>query len=162
MTLRGRGRADPRLARVSWAIRAFERADTESVVALWIEAGLTRRWNDPRLDIERKLSVQPELFLVAAEPASEGGGTQVVGTVMAGYDGHRGWLYYLATAQSHRRRGIASSLVREAERLLVAMGCPKVQLMVREGNEGVLGFYDELGYERFAVSNTGRRLIVDA
>lgn len=152
---------------MDWAVRAFESADTESVVALWDEAGLTRPWNDPRLDIERKLTVQPELFLVVEE--SGGGDSEreaderlIVGSVMAGYDGHRGWLYYLATAASHRQRGVARSLVREAERRLLAMGCPKVQLMVREGNDAVLGFYDALGYERFSVSNTGKRLIVDA
>ncbi|CAN7293305.1 GNAT family acetyltransferase [Microbacterium foliorum] len=145
----------------TWEVRAFDRADTESVVALWTEAGLTRPWNDPRLDIERKLTVQPELFLVV-EDEERSTSARIIGTVMAGYDGHRGWLYYLATARSHRRQGIARSLVREAERLLLDMGCPKVQLMVREGNEEALGFYDDLGYERFSVSNTGRRLIVDA
>lgn len=147
---------------MSWTLRAFDRADTESVVALWTEAGLTRPWNDPRRDIERKLAVQPELFLVAEDDASHHDEPRIVGTAMAGYDGHRGWLYYLATADSHRHRGIARSLVLEAERLLLEMGCPKVQLMVREGNDGVLGFYDRLGYERFSVSNTGKRLIVDA
>lgn len=146
---------------MSWAVRAFERADTESVVALWTEAGLTRPWNDPRLDIERKLRVQPELFLVAEDTSGDVDGTAIVGTVMAGYDGHRGWIYYLASAESHRHRGIARALVREAERLLEAMGCPKVQLMVREGNDGVLAFYDALDYERFSVTNLGKRLIVD-
>ena len=136
-------------------IRAFERIDTDDVIALWNEAGLTRPWNDPRLDIERKLTVQPELFLVAEADA------RVVGSVMAGYDGHRGWLYYLATARAYRRQGVATSLVHEAESLLSDMGCPKVQLMVREGNESVLALYDGLGYERFSVSNTGRRLIAD-
>ncbi|MFJ4252829.1 GNAT family acetyltransferase [Microbacterium sp. NPDC090003] len=143
---------------MDWNVRAFEQADTDAVVELWTEAGLTRPWNDPRRDIERKLRVQPELFLVATAPES----ATVLGSVMAGYDGHRGWLYYLATAASHRGRGIARELVAEAERLLLALGCPKVQLMVREGNEGVLGFYDALGYERFAVANTGKRLIADA
>lgn len=143
---------------MAWNVRAFEQADTDAVIELWTEAGLTRPWNDPRLDIERKLRVQPELFLVATDPE----GVTVLGSVMAGYDGHRGWLYYLATAASHRGRGIARDLVAEAERLLLALGCPKVQLMVREGNEGVLGFYDALGYERFAVANTGKRLIADA
>lgn len=147
---------------MSWAVRAFERADTESVVALWDEAGLTRPWNDPRLDIERKLTVQPELFLVVEDSEPETEAPLIVGSVMAGYDGHRGWLYYLATATSHRQRGVARSLVREAERRLLAMGCPKVQLMVRDGNDAVLGFYDALGYERFSVSNTGKRLIIDA
>lgn len=151
-------------------IRAFDRPDTEQVVALWDEAGLTRPWNDPRRDIERKLAVQPELFLVAEESPRGGSeavsapsaGRVIIGSVMAGYDGHRGWLYYLATAESHRHRGVARALVDEAERLLREMGCPKVQLMVREGNESVLGFYDGLGYERFAVSNAGKRLIADA
>ena len=146
---------------MNWAVRAFERADTESVVALWDEAGLTRPWNDPRLDLERKLTVQPELFLVVDDPESGQDEPAIVGSVMAGYDGHRGWLYYLATATSHRQRGIARALVREAERRLLALGCPKVQLMVREGNDAVLGLYDALGYERFSVSNTGKRLIVD-
>ncbi|PRB19294.1 GNAT family acetyltransferase [Microbacterium sp. MYb62] len=138
-------------------MRPFDRADAEAVIALWEEAGLTRPWNDPRLDIERKLAVQPEGFLVAVSPD----GADVVGSVMAGYDGHRGWLYYLATASSHRGLGIARDLVVAAERVLESMGCPKVQLMVREGNEGVLGFYDALGYERFSVANTGKRLVSD-
>ena len=158
-------------------IRAFERRDTDAVVALWEDAGLTRPWNDPRADIERKLAVQPELFLVAEEHAPAGAGTQggategpdpetsdarrIVGSVMAGYDGHRGWLYYLASASERRGAGIGRALVAEAERLLLAMGCPKVQLMVRRGNERVLGFYDALGYERFEVSNMGKRLIHD-
>lgn len=143
---------------MGWNIRAFDTADADAVIALWTEAGLTRPWNDPRLDIERKLRVQPELFLVATDPDD----ASIRGSVMAGYDGHRGWLYYLATAASHRGRGIARALVGEAETLLLAMGCPKVQLMVREGNEEVLGFYDALGYERFTVANTGKRLIADA
>ncbi|MFB8190304.1 GNAT family acetyltransferase [Microbacterium sp. NPDC055988] len=149
--------AEPREeAAAEWTVRAFEKADTEAVVVLWEEAGLTRPWNDPHLDIERKLAVQPDGFLVATTQDAE-----VVGSVMAGYDGHRGWLYYLATASSHRGLGIARALVGEAERVLEAMGCPKVQLMVREGNEGVLGFYDSLGYERFTVLNTGKRLVSD-
>jgi len=155
----------------AFTIRTFDRRDTDAVVALWEDAGLTRPWNDPRADIARKLAVQPELFLVAVEPAAAGAGTgtgmgtdesaRIVGSVMAGYDGHRGWLYYLASASDRRGAGIGRGLVAEAERLLLAMGCPKVQLMVRAGNEQVLGFYDALGYERFEVGNTGKRLIRD-
>ncbi|MDQ1137353.1 ribosomal protein S18 acetylase RimI-like enzyme [Microbacterium sp. SORGH_AS 1204] len=136
-------------------IRAFTPADEDPVVALWEEAGLTRPWNDPRADIRRKLTVQPELFLVAVDDGP------VIGSVMAGYDGHRGWLYYLATAPSHRGRGVARALVAEAERLLAQMGCPKVQLMVRPDNTGVRGLYDGLGYEPFDTWATGKRLIVD-
>ncbi|MFK4760351.1 GNAT family acetyltransferase [Microbacterium sp. ZW T5_45] len=154
---------------MTWMLRPFRNDDIEPVVRLWEQAGLTRPWNDPRADIRRKLEVQPELFLVAeteAGPDAEAkvatGDGGIVGSVMAGYDGHRGWLYYLAVAESHRRQGVARALVTEAERLLLGMGCPKVQLMVRGGNEKVLGFYDALGYERFDVSNTGKRLIADA
>ncbi|MDU0365781.1 GNAT family acetyltransferase [Microbacterium sp. NPDC089180] len=137
------------------AIRAFVPSDEDAVVALWEDAGLTRPWNDPRADIRRKLTVQPELFLVAVD------GDALVGSVMAGYDGHRGWLYYLAAAASHRGRGVGRTLVAEAERLLEEMGCPKVQLMVRPDNTGARGFYDALGYEPFETWATGRRLIVD-
>jgi len=136
---------------VNVRIRSFQTA----VVALWEQAGLTRPWNDPRADIRRKLTVQPELFLVAVD------GDAVVGSVMAGYDGHRGWLYYLASAPSHRGQGIGRALVAEVERLLEAMGCPKVQLMVRPDNASARGFYDALGYVSFETWATGRRLIVD-
>lgn len=157
---------------MTWMLRPFRSDDTEPVVRLWEQAGLTRPWNDPRADIRRKLEVQPELFLVAETEEGTGavaevgtpatGDSGIIGSVMAGYDGHRGWLHYLAVAESHRRQGVARALVTEAERLLLGMGCPKVQLMVRGGNEKVLGFYDALGYERFDVSNTGKRLIADA
>ena len=139
-------------------IRAFEPADTEAVVALWEVCGLTRPWNDPRADIARKLTVQPDLFLVAEDRAD----SAVVGSVMAGYDGHRGWLYYLATDPDRRGRGIARALIGEAEDRLRAMGCPKVQLMVRSENDRVLDFYDALGYADDDVLVRSRRLIADS
>ncbi len=140
---------------MSVEVRAFESRDTESVVALWEDCGLTRPWNDPRLDIARKLSAQPELFLVAVA------GDDVVGSVMAGYDGHRGWLYYLAASPRRRGEGIGRALVERAEQLLLAMGCPKVQLMVRPENTAVHDFYAALGYTEFDTWTTGRRLIAD-
>lgn len=100
-------------------IRPFDVADTEHVVALWAAAGLTKPWNDPRKDITRKLAVQPELFVVAE---SESG--SVIGTAMAGYDGHRGWLYYLATAPDARGLGVGQALVEHVERALLNLGCP--------------------------------------
>lgn len=136
-------------------IRTFDPAETDDVVALWEEAGLTRPWNDPRADIERMRAVWPDLLIVAVD------GDRIVGTVMAGYDGHRGWIYYLASAADRRSEGIGRMLVGEAERRLLALGCPKVQLMVRPGNEIVFAFYDQVGYERFDVGMTGKRLIVD-
>ncbi|WP_159499553.1 GNAT family acetyltransferase [Microbacterium sp. 18062] len=141
---------------MSVRIRAFDLADTEQVVSLWRSAGLTRPWNDPYRDIERKLAVQPELFRVAID-----GDDALVGTVMGGYDGHRGWLYYLATAQTHRGRGIGTALVVDVERMLLGMGCPKVQLMVRPDNAGARGFYAAQGYEPFDTWATGKRLIGD-
>lgn len=136
-------------------IRGFEPSDTEAVVSLWQETGLTRPWNNPYQDISRKLDVHPELFLVATD---DGG---LVGTVMAGYDGHRGWLYYLAASPSRRGEGIGRRLVERAEELLLEMGCPKVQLMVRPENGGVHDFYATLGYEPFDSWTTGKRLIAD-
>ncbi len=100
--------------------------------------------------------MQPELFLVAAD------GDAVIGSVMGGYDGHRGWLYYLATDPARQGEGIARALVTAVEELLLAMGCPKVQLMVRPENEGARGFYNALGYEPFEIWATGKRLIPDS
>lgn len=140
----------------SVTIRQFEPADANATVALWEACGLTRPWNDPHADIARKLAVQPELFLVA-----EAGG-DIVGSVMAGYDGHRGWMYYLATAPAHRGQGVGGSLVAAAEGLLAAMGCPKSQLMVRDDNHPAIDFYTGLEYEPNAVLVLGKRLIADA
>ena len=137
------------------AIRSFQLPDTEAVVSLWQVTKLTRPWNNPYQDISRKLKVQPELFLVAVD------GPEIVGTVMAGYDGHRGWLYYLASDPSRRGQGIARSLVEHAEALLLDMGCPKVQLMVRPDNDIAQGFYEALGFETFETWATGKRLIAD-
>ncbi len=136
-------------------IRPFALPDTEAVVSLWQEAGLTRPWNNPHQDISRKLKVQPELFLVAEDDGA------LVGSVMAGYDGHRGWLYYLATDPHRRGEGIARQLVGGAEERLIEMGCPKVQLMVRPDNGVAHGFYESLDYEPFDVWATGKRLIAD-
>ena len=136
-------------------IRSFALADTDAVISLWQETGLTRPWNNPHQDINRKLSVQPELFLVAVA------GETVVGSVMAGYDGHRGWLYYLASDPARRGEGIGRRLVEAAEERLLAMGCPKVQLMVRPENNVAQGFYDALGYDTFETWATGKRLIAD-
>lgn len=136
-------------------VRTFDRADTEAVVALWHAAGLTRPWNDPYADIQRKLAVQPELFVVAADDDA------IVGTAMGGYDGHRGQMYYVATDESRRGEGIARRLLQEVELRLLAMGCPKIHLMVREGNDAVIGLYEHLGYEPFGITNLGKRLIIE-
>jgi ribosomal protein S18 acetylase RimI-like enzyme len=137
-------------------IYQFQMSDTEAVVALWKACGLTRPWNDPYKDIARKQIVQPELFLVVRE------GKGVVGTIMAGFDGHRGWVNYLAVAESHRGRGIARTLMREVERRLESSGCPKMNLMVRQGNDEVIKFYERLGYTIEKSVALGKRLIDDS
>ncbi len=136
-------------------IRALERSDTEDVVALWRACGLTRPWNDPYRDIERKLTVQPELFLVGEVEGA------VVATLMAGYDGHRGWINYLAVDPAHRGAGYGRRLVEEAESLLESVGCPKVNLQVRADNVDAVRFYEAIGYTPDGSVSLGRRLIPD-
>ncbi|WP_427871101.1 GNAT family acetyltransferase [Leucobacter luti] len=133
-------------------LREYVPADADPVIRLWEACGLTRPWNDPRADLARAHAWQPDLLLVAVTLDGS-----IVGSVMAGYDGHRGWLYYLASDPARRGRGIGRALVAEAERRLAAAGCPKVQLMVRSDNAAVQGFYDSLGYERSDVAVQGKR-----
>ena len=137
------------------SIRPFADPDARAVVALWERAGLTRPWNDPYRDIARKRTVQPELFLVA-----EAGGA-VVGTAMFGYEGHRGWVNYLAADPAVRRQGVGRALMAEGERLLRERGCPKLSLQVRPGNDDAFAFYEALGYGRDDVVCYGKRLIED-
>lgn len=136
-------------------IRTYQPADADAVVQLWTECGLTRPWNDPYKDIARKLTVQPEMFLVGTV-----GGT-IVAAVMGGYDGHRGWVNYLAVAPAHQRRGYAAALMAEIEQRLIAMGCPKINLLVRGGNTEVVSFYEKLAFQQDDVISLGKRLIPD-
>ena len=138
-----------------FALRSFAPSDEAAVVALWRAAGLTRPWNDPHADIRRKLAVQPELFLVGELDG------EIVATAMAGYDGHRGSVYYLAISPAHQRAGYGRVVMAEIERRLEALGCPKLNLMVRDDNRAALGFYQRLGYDAAAVVTLGKRLIVD-
>jgi ribosomal protein S18 acetylase RimI-like enzyme len=133
-------------------IRPFELADESAVIALWERCGLTRPWNDPHKDIRRKLAVRPDLFLVGVLDGA------VVATAMAGYDGHRGWIYYLAVAPERRRQGLGRAIMAEAERLLRAAGCPKINLQVRSMNQEVIAFYRRLGYAVDEVVGLGKRL----
>ena len=137
-------------------LRPFRTEDAEAVVALWRQAGLVVPWNDPYRDIERKLTVQPELFLVV-----EGDAGGLLGTAMAGYDGHRGWVNYLAVDEAHRGSGLGAELMAEAERLLAERGCPKLNLQVRSSNTGVIEWYRSLGYEPDNAVSLGKRLIPD-
>ena len=136
-------------------IRPFEPRDTEAVVTLWEECELTRPWNDPRKDITRKVAVGDDLFLVGAVDAA------IVASVMAGYDGHRGWVNYLAVDPRCRGLGYGRALMREAEGRLAARGCPKVNLQIRDSNTAMLAFYERLGYAVDAAVSMGKRLESD-
>jgi ribosomal protein S18 acetylase RimI-like enzyme len=136
-------------------IRAFRDEDEQAVVALWRACGLTRPWNDPHKDIARKRVVQREMFLVGE---LEG---RVIATAMAGYDGHRAWMYYLAVDPAHQGRGFGTLLVRRIEEEMLVRGCPKVSLLVRSTNEQVRAFYRKLGYLEDDSVPLGKRLIPD-
>jgi ribosomal protein S18 acetylase RimI-like enzyme len=136
-------------------IRPYADTDQTEVVALWQSCALTRPWNDPVKDIARKQGVRPEWFLVG-----EHGGA-VIASAMFGYDGHRGWMNYLAVAPGHRAQGHARALIAQGEALLLAAVCPKLSLLVRRSNVQVLGFYQALGYSEDDVVSLGKRLIPD-
>lgn len=136
-------------------IRTFQQSDTDDVVHVWKTCGLAVPQNDPRRDIGRKMAEDPSLFFVAAV------GQRLVGTCMAGYDGHRGWVYYLAVLPAFQQQGIASRLMERAERELLERGCAKINLMVRTSNEDVITYYENRGYARDDVVVLGKRLIQD-
>lgn len=133
-------------------IRTFHPGDEPAVIALWRSCGLLHPSNDPAKDIRRKLQVRPDLFLAGLLDG------RIIACVMAGYEGHRGWLNYLAVTPEHQRNGHARAIVDEAERLLRAAGCPKINLQVRTSNQGVIEFYRRLGYSVDDVVSLGKRL----
>ena len=133
-------------------IRPFAAGDQEAVIALWQDCGLVVPQNDPTMDIRAKVRFQPDLFLVALLNA------RLAGTVMAGYEGHRGWINYLAVDPDHRRKGIGKALMRAAEAALCALGCPKINLQVRRTNAAVVAFYHAMGFSEDEVISLGKRL----
>lgn len=138
---------------MTWTHRAAEPRDEEAVVALWRECGLLIPANDAGADFRlARGRIGSEIFLAVE-------GDAVVGTAMIGHDGHRGWIYYLATAPARRGRGIARGLIAMAEAWLVERGVPKVQLLVRDTNAGVIGYYETLGFAVRPVSLMQKVLI---
>jgi len=135
--------------------RDFVSTDTEAVVALWQRCGLTRPWNDPYKDIERKMTDRNGAFWVVSKQ------DEILASVMIGYDGHRGSINYLAVRPDAQQQGIGAELMRRAEMFLIGLGCPKVSFCVRKDNMAVLSFYDGLGYEIDDVHFLGKRLIAD-
>jgi ribosomal protein S18 acetylase RimI-like enzyme len=136
-------------------IREYREADEAAVIALWRECDLVVPWNDPGKDIARKLAAGREFFLVGCN------GDRVIASIMGGYEGHRGWINYLAVSPSMRRHGHGEALVREVEERLRRAGCPKVNLQVRATNSEVIAFYEAVGYARDEVVSLGKRLIYD-
>jgi ribosomal protein S18 acetylase RimI-like enzyme len=133
-------------------IRPFQPADERTVIDLWHQCGLTRPWNDPHQDVTLKMAFQPELFFVGTVAG------QIVATVMAGYEGHRGWINYLGVAPAFQRQGIGSRIMRHAETALRQLGCVKINLQVRESNQAVIAFYERLGFSDDHVLGLGKRL----
>ncbi len=137
-------------------IRPFQEKDRLPVIDLWKEAGLVVPQNDPGKDIDRKMKVDPDLFLVGEIDG------ELVATVMGGYEGHRGWINYLAVKPCHHRKGYGRLLMESVERLLKRKGCPKINLQVRATNSGVIEFYSAMGYGNDNVVGLGKRLMHDS
>jgi ribosomal protein S18 acetylase RimI-like enzyme len=126
-----------------------------AIIELWEKCDLTRPWNNPGLDIERKMKDKPELFLVGLVDG------RVVASAMGGYEGHRGWVYYLGVAPDMRRQGLAKRMMDAIEARLLEMGCPKINMQVRSGNTGALNFFEKIGYNTEERISLGKRLIED-
>ncbi|BAY60130.1 GCN5-related N-acetyltransferase [Calothrix brevissima NIES-22] len=137
---------------INLEIRPYQTTDEAQVINLWYRCNLVVPWNDPKQDIELKLQVQPELFLVGLME------TQVVATIMAGYEGHRGWLNYLAVAPEYQRQGIGKYLVEQATIKLKSINCPKINIQIRNTNTDVIQFYEHLGFKIDDVISMGKRL----
>lgn len=122
-------------------VRSYRESDRESVIELWQSVFPNDPpWSEPHDVIERKRSVQKELFLVCELDGA------MVGTVLAGFDGCRGWVHHLAVHPEYRRHGFATQLMRSAEQGLITLGCPKLNLQVRASNAEVVAFYESLGF----------------
>lgn len=133
-------------------LRAYHEQDQSGVIALWTRCGLVVPQNNPVKDIQRKLQVDRDLFLIGYTPQG------IVATVMGGYDGHRGWINYLAVEPSEQRNGYGRIIMSAVEALLKAKGCPKINLQVRSNNSDIIGFYAALGYGNDNVVGLGKRL----
>ncbi|MGX9417359.1 GNAT family acetyltransferase [Vibrio sp. RC27] len=137
-------------------IREYEIKDRNPVISLWEECGLVAPQNNPGNDIDRKLKVDPDLFLVGVV---EG---RIVATVMGGYEGHRGWINYLAVSPDAQRNGYGKAIMEAVEQKISNKGCPKINLQVRSTNDHVLAFYEALGYGNDNVVGLGKRLVHDS
>lgn len=140
---------------MTMCIRPMAVADTDAVIALWRDCDLTRPWNDPARDIHRKLALADDLLLVGTVD------DRVVGTVMAGYEGHRGWINFLAVDPTERGAGHGRVLMAVAETRLRSLGCPKINLQVRATNPDAIAFYQRIGFTQDDAVSLGKRLVID-
>ena len=136
-------------------IRPYQNKDEKDVIGLWHSCDLVVPWNNPKTDIDRKLKVNPDLFLVGLI------GEQVIATVMGGYEGHRGWINYLAVAPKYQKQGFGAMMMQAIEKKLILLGCPKINLQVRVGNIASIKFYEQLGFSSDKVISMGKRLADD-
>lgn len=135
-------------------IRPFREADEQAVVALWSAVfGYDDPHNEPRAVIRSKTAAADGLFFVASR------GGRVVGTIMGGYDGHRGWIYLVAVAEDVQRRGVGRALVQRLEEELAERGCAKINLQIHAYNDAVVGFYEKLGYAVEPRVSMGKRFV---
>ncbi|MHC4857154.1 MAG: GNAT family acetyltransferase [Planctomycetota bacterium] len=139
----------------NFIIRTFRPDDESDVINLWRQSGLIVPWNNPETDIQRKLSTSHDLFYVGVLDG------ELIASCMAGYDGHRGWIYFLAVKSAHQRQGFASRMIDHAESELIKLDCPKVELMVRKSNNNIISFYQSVGYDTDPVTVLSKRLIKD-
>ena len=136
-------------------ITIFEDKHRTQVIDLWKKCNLIKSWNDPNKDIDRKLKVNDNLFLIVEF------NKVIIGSAMIGYDGHRGSLYYLAVDPKHQGKGVGKMLMKEIEKRLIEVGCPKINVFIRNSNIEVKEFYQSIDYEEQNCLVYGKRLIPD-
>jgi ribosomal protein S18 acetylase RimI-like enzyme len=140
-------------------IKPYHLDNQQAVINLWQACNLVVAWNDPVKDIQRKMLVDPDLFLIGQLPGDPSG--EIIATVMGGYEGHRGWINYLAVSPKHQRKGYARAMMQQVEVLILNKGCPKINLQVRGTNSEVIQFYQAIGYDVENAVGLGKRLIPD-
>ncbi len=133
-------------------IRRYTESDKDAVLSLWQDCGLIHAGTDYARDMDAKMRFQPELFFVATL------NDEIIGSIMVGYDGRRGWINCLAVRSDYRKRGYGKDLVDFGIGRLKELGCPKVNLQVRKSNLGVIAFYKKLGFKEDEVISLGKRL----
>jgi ribosomal protein S18 acetylase RimI-like enzyme len=136
-------------------VKPYSSQNMDDVIDLWNRCNLLRSWNDPKKDIKRKIKVNPELFLLGFID------NRLIATVVGGYDGHRGWINYLAVDPAYKQSGFGKQIMEAVEEKIGALGCPKINIQVRADNKDTLKFYESIGYKIDKVVSIGKRLEED-